>query len=270
MTSSTVASTRLKVLVAVKTYPVPARKGVEVSCTAGIDDAGRWVRLFPVPFRLLGEQQQFQKYQWIEVDAVRARDGRPESWNPDWDSIRVVSGVIPTDDAWRLRKEVVFPLRSASLCALQRAWAVEHRPTLGVFRPGAIERLHINSDSAQWSPEELAKLQRQDMFLRAPSTELEKVPYKFSYEFRCAEVECGGHKLMCTDWEMGQSYRRWRARYKVGWEDKFRARYETDMIQSCDTHFYVGTIHEHPGTWIVVGLFYPPRLDPLPMFPELA
>ena len=29
-----------------------------------------------------------------------------------------------------------------------------------------------------------------------------------------------------------------------------------------DTHFYVGTIHQHPGEWIVVGLFYPPKVSP--------
>jgi len=31
------------------------------------------------------------------------------------------------------------------------------------------------------------------------------------------------------------------------------------MIQRNDTHFYVGTVHKHPGTWIICGLFYPPR-----------
>ena len=37
-----------KVLVTVRTYPVPARKGVEVSCTAGITDDGKWIRLYSV------------------------------------------------------------------------------------------------------------------------------------------------------------------------------------------------------------------------------
>ena len=27
-----------------------------------------------------------------------------------------------------------------------------------------------------------------------------------------------------------------------------------------DTHFYVGTVHRFPATWIVVGLFYPPKV----------
>jgi hypothetical protein len=29
------------------------------------------------------------------------------------------------------------------------------------------------------------------------------------------------------------------------------------MIERFDTHFYVGTLHQYPDTWIIVGLFYP-------------
>jgi hypothetical protein len=31
------------------------------------------------------------------------------------------------------------------------------------------------------------------------------------------------------------------------------------MIEKKDTHFFVGTIHQHPASWIIVGLFYPPK-----------
>ncbi len=64
---------------------------------------------------------------------------------------------------------------------------------------------------------------------------------------------------MCTDWEMSESYRRWRSEYGDGWEEKFRQRYENEMIQRYDTHFYVGTVASHPNNWIIIGLFYPPR-----------
>jgi hypothetical protein len=32
------------------------------------------------------------------------------------------------------------------------------------------------------------------------------------------------------------------------------------MIEKYDTHFFVGTVHQHPKNWIIVGLFYRPRL----------
>jgi hypothetical protein len=61
---------------------------------------------------------------------------------------------------------------------------------------------------------------------------------------------------------MGASWRKWKKEYgDSGWEEKFRQKYETEMIQRLDTHFYVGTIHKHPKTWIIVGLFYPPKAE---------
>jgi hypothetical protein len=59
-----------KALIVVKTYPIPARKGVEVSCTAAITEEGEWLRLFPVPYRRLPSHQRFNKYDRIEVELV--------------------------------------------------------------------------------------------------------------------------------------------------------------------------------------------------------
>jgi hypothetical protein len=97
----------------------------------------------------------------------------------------------------------------------------------------------------------------------APRTPLEKIPVEFRYQFRCAEVTCRGHRIMCTDWEMGQSYRRWRDQYGERWEAMFRQRYERDMIEKNDTHFYVGNIHQHPDNWLIVGprRRWPPSRD---------
>src|SRR5689334_5931600 len=102
------------------------------------------------------------------------------------------------------------------------------------------------------------------MLYELPDTQLEKIPYDFKYEFRCADPDCRGHKMSCTDWEIGQSYRQWRRDYGRDWEAAFRNRYEREMIEKFDTHFFVGNLHQHPGTWIVVGLFYPPKRQPVP------
>ena len=69
-----------KALIVVRTYPTPAKSGVEVSCTAAITDKGEWLRLFPVPWRYLPEDQRFRKYQWVELNITKASDPRPESY----------------------------------------------------------------------------------------------------------------------------------------------------------------------------------------------
>ena len=69
-----------QVLIVVRTYPTPARKGIEVSCTAGITDDGQWIRLFPVPYRFLEADQRFRKYQTIlcELSACAGRSAARE------------------------------------------------------------------------------------------------------------------------------------------------------------------------------------------------
>jgi hypothetical protein len=102
-------------------------------------------------------------------------------------------------------------------------------------------------------------LTQDTFFEKAPVQTLEKIPFDFRYRFWCGDVGCNGHTMICTDWEMGQAYRDWRREYGDGWEAKFREKFETWMIEKRDTHFFVGTVHQHPGSWIIVGLFYPPK-----------
>jgi hypothetical protein len=248
-----------KALIVVRTYPTPAKSGVEVSCTAAITDKGEWLRLFPIPWRFLPSDQRFRKYQWVDVTVTKASDARPESYKLKSDGIRVLSEPLSTTKGWQARKEVIYPLKAHCLCCLQEQRDAHGHPTLGIFRPKVITKLHITAEDAKWTDAQLAVLRQGHLFLKPPKTELEKVPFSFRYEFRCDHVECQGHKIICTDWEMGQSWRQWKTRYGDGWEAKFRDRYETDMILKYDTHFYMGTIHQHPHVWIIVGLFYPPR-----------
>ena len=60
-------------------------------------------------------------------------------------------------------------------------------------------------------------------------------------------------------WEMAQAYRKWSLDYGDEWEAAFRERFERQMIEDYDTHFYVGTVNDHPSSWIVTGLWYPPK-----------
>ena len=247
-------------LIVVRTYPSPATHGIEVSCTAAITECGKWLRLFPVPYRFLPEDQKFQKYQWIRCLATKARaDRRPESFRLQDDSIEVLSPPLSTANYWQARKEYVFPLRKHCLCCIKRECETNHHPTLGIFRPMRIKRLLIESASPTWTNEQLQKLRQVDLFKTSPTTELEKVPYKFQYEFVCADDSCNGHTVGCTDWEMGALWRRCRTDYGDRWEEKFRQKYEREMIEKNDTHFFVGTHHQFPNTWMIVGLFYPPR-----------
>lgn len=246
-------------LTTVRTYPTPARKGVEVSCTGGITDHGQWIRLFPVPYRFLEPDQRFSKYQWIEAQAAKSSDERPESYQVDTDSIRILSPPLPTADKWMARKQLVLPLMAPSLCQLQRARR-ESKASMGFFKPHQIAGLDIEpEDNPHWTLEEQAKLLQYDLFQKRPFHPLEKIPFKFCYRFTCSEPGCKGHRLSCVDWELGQAYRSWRRRYGQNWERALRNRFEYEMVERFDTHFFVGTVRAYPNSWIIVGLFYPLR-----------
>lgn len=250
--------TQKRVLITVRTYPTPAAKGAEVSCTAGITTEGQWIRLFPIPYRRLDREQKFSKYDWVDVRILKAADHRPESYNVDLDSIQRV-GKIPPDAGWQARMAVISPLKAHCLCCLKTQRDAHQSPTLGFFKPKWIRRLIIEPDRDDWTPEERAKLQQMSLFDKKPMIELQKIPFRFRYEFVCDEPDCPSHTLSCTDWEMGESFRSWRKRYGSNWEEKFREKFEEQMLHKNDTHFFVGTLHQHPATWIIIGLFYPRR-----------
>jgi hypothetical protein len=50
---------QVKVLITVKTYPLPSNKYQELVCTAGVLEDGRWIRIYPIPFRSLPQNRQF-------------------------------------------------------------------------------------------------------------------------------------------------------------------------------------------------------------------
>lgn len=248
---------RKRVFITVRTYPTPSWSSIEVSCTAGIDQEGHWIRLFPVPYRRLTPDKRFTKYQYIDVDVIKADDPRPESYKPNIESINVVPKSKKV--TWEQRKAVINPLLAKSMCCLQRKRDLNKEPTLGFIKPTSIISFRIDPTIPTWTENELARLRQLPMFGDLPKTELQKLPFDFSYEFRCDDPDCHGHKMKCTDWELGASYWAWIRKYGSNWEQKFKQMYETEMILGRDTHFFVGTLSTHPSEWIIIGLFYPPK-----------
>jgi hypothetical protein len=249
-----------KVLITVRTYPVPSRKSIEVSCTAGITEDGKWIRLFPVPYRFLTQDKRFTKYQYIEAEITKSRsDSRPESYKINIDTIQILDHKIPTDTKWEKRKELIYPLKSISLCSLQAERDLYNYPTLGFIKPRIITGFKIETTRSQWNESELTSLRQYPLFDNVPQYELQKLPYTFSYQFKCEAENCSGHEIECTDWEIGASFLKWRRKYGAKWEQKFRETYETEMTSTKETHFFVGTINNHPNVWLITGLFYPPK-----------
>lgn len=144
---------KLKILITVKTYPIPSAKYDELVCTAGVTEGGDFIRLYPINFRDLPFSRQFKKYQWIEVIAEKHKrlDVRKESYRPDCDTIQIL-GEIPTKRGdWSERAKFALAKRSRSMEDLQERQK-EDRTSLGVFKPKKVNDLIITPDEPEWKP----------------------------------------------------------------------------------------------------------------------
>ncbi len=91
-----------EILILVKVYPTPSSKYGETVCTAGLTKDGNWIRVYPVPYRTLKIEQQFQKFQWIQANIQKASEKlqRPESYKIDADSIELLRQVKAGKTGW--------------------------------------------------------------------------------------------------------------------------------------------------------------------------
>lgn len=247
-----------KVLITVKTYPHPSTSYGELVCTAGVLENGEFIRLYPMPFRYLPEKEQFDKGQWIEVWVEKnENDPRPESYRPI-----LHKGISPLEALikWNQRAPYLFKKELKSMCELEKHSRKE--ASLAFIKPKKVNRFIIEDANEDWSPRQKAEIEQLRFDIK--KLPLEKIPYKFSYQFVCQYPDCMGHKKMISDWEIGSLFRKMKRKYEI--EQALEKVEEKFFGEICgedkDTHFFVGTVLEH-NSWIVLGTYYPPKEESL-------
>ncbi len=267
----------VKVLITVKTHPIPSAKYDELVCTAGVKADGSFIRLYPINFRDLPYSQQYRKYQWIEVDVTKhkGRDARKESYRPDSQTIQTLGEPISTtgDETWSKRARFVLRNESRSIEDL-RDQQERDRTSLGIFKPKSVRDLVISQDVPDWKPQFKAALAQTRIWddRKVTKEPPRKVPYRFQYLFECDDSRCSGkHRMTVEDWEVGALY--WRLvdqgaePLEAAQHVKVKFLNELCSVER-DTYFFVGTILQYPNSWIVIGVFWPkvalqPSLFPL-------
>ena len=247
---------RTKVLITVMTYPHPSRSYQELVCTAGITEAGEWVRLYPIDYRYRSHDQQFHKYQWVEIGLAprgRGNDNRKESRKPELESIRILGPPLPPDDGWR----IVDSLPVHTLNQLRRLYD-EDKTSLGIVRPKRIIDMAIEEADPKWKSGWRTILNQMRLFGPQPKP-LAKIPYKFSYIFDCEDDE-KPHTAMNEGWELGVLFLNELDR--LGSKEKaaasVRAKFFDEMCAvGRETKFFMGTVFPY-NAWVVVGVFWPP------------
>ncbi len=166
-----------KIYILVKTYPTISHKYAELVCTAGVLENGTWIRLYPMPFRLLADTQQYPKYTWIDVEVERnTSDFRPESYRPNLSSVSV--NPKPRSADWNERRKIIFNNNRiyTNLHELIDEAKSDSKKSLAIFKPTKIIDLKIEEDEREWDSEKLECLKNESLQLNLFKTadEVEK------------------------------------------------------------------------------------------------
>ncbi len=205
--------TLTKILITVKTYPNLSKKYDELVCTAGVLEDGSWIRIYPIPFRKLDYEQQYKKYQWIEVDVEKnTSDYRPESYSL---KDRLFTAIKPlekigTENNWQERKDIILKNKVyTNLTELIADAKSDKCTSLATFKPTEILGFVIEDAEKEYSEKRVEAIlnQRAQLSLFEEPRDFEiarKLPYKFSYKFK--DDEGREATLMIEDWEIGSLY----------------------------------------------------------------
>jgi len=255
-----------RILILAKTYPSPSAQYVETSCVAGITELGCMRRLYPVPFRLVEDQRQFKKWQWVDVRVSKpAGDRRPESHRIYVDTLKC-GDQLTTKDDWMDRRSWIDKSPNFDDFSTMDAARLDGGLSLGILRPYKVLCLDIvPSRSPHWTPEEREKLKKQQMELFSElevhhdMQTLRKIPHDFYYRYVC-RTPAGDvsyrHKIV--DWEIGALYWNCLKSHGDGWEKPFRQKVES-QLPARDLMFLMGNLHRFQDQWLIVSLIYPPR-----------
>ena len=259
-----------RVLITVKTYPLPSRSYTELVCTAGLLDGEKWIRMYPIPFRFLQDQRQYPKYAWVNIDLIRnTKDFRPESYRLKNENFSVLEE-LGTSDSWAARKSFVQKEVFTSMEDLIALAKGPMKKSLATIKPKEIVDFQIKPDEREWKKEWLEQLKQFDMFEPANHSGqrkvIRKLPYKFYYHFLTDDNKL--RKLMIEDWEIGALF--WNCLRQTDGEEEsakqlVRQKYFDEFVQKRDLYLFVGTTllnhNRAPNPFVIIGVFYPPKSD---------
>jgi len=169
--------------------------------------------------------------------------------------------------AWADRRAVVSKLYQADMCALvdaNRSGSGPGTASLAVVRPIGPPELVVTErhadQIAEWRRRAEGAKSRISLFDDPESSkpDFEVVPWRFQYRYRCAATGCNTHLQTIVDWEVLALWRH--VRHRPDWQDLMRAKFEQEMWDGKAAALFVGNQEQHPNSFLVLGVFWPPDI----------
>ncbi|WP_339379766.1 hypothetical protein [Okeania hirsuta] len=224
-----------------------------------------WIRIYPIRFRQLDFDKRYPRWSIIMVLIEKNdRDYTPESFRINDSSIEVLRK-IKTSNNWEERKKLLLPLQFKSIKEIKN-----QDKSLGIIKQKIIKKYFCQETERNWKPKQQAVLDQLDLF--EPTVELEKIPYKFGYEF--IDEDGDKHRYSISDWEIQELYRKCRDKSlsstQIGKEkeavEKVRQKLEVEFMNKKDLYFIVGNLKNYKNYFMIIGVVYPPMITQLSLF----
>ena len=238
-----------------KAQPHRSSKYFETVCCAGVGRDRKWRRQYPVPFRILNDNQKFSRWSWITYGYTTSPD------DPRRESQKVIPESIEIGGTVRKAERSSF---LGPLIRLSFDDANSKHESLTLIRPKAIT-LEYERKSASEIEDERAKhaaLAEQMSFLDNSAKPLEPCPVQFIARWQDQDGKARRHE--CDDWETSSAYLRFRAQYGDAkaiqiLKEKYEQQYfAAGLALAFSTHSRRNVEHGTDNQWLLVGLI---RLD---------
>ena len=244
----------LEVLVNCKTYPAVSTKYIETVCTGGIERDGRFIRLYPIPFRLLEDKERYQRWDVIRVRAYKdTKDQRPESWHlAAGTEIEVIRHIGSERQRWEWMRQGVF----SSIEEMEAGGL-----TNGLVEIEPVE-LYWEPEKKEWSPGQINVFNQGNLFHKMEDLKAlaDRVPWQFKLRFR--ERSTGrefDQKVLA--WSYYQGFRRQLDRLgdEIKALEAVRDHVHRSILAPERAVYVIFGTHSRFGNWMISGVYHLPR-----------
>jgi len=245
-------------MILIKAQPHRSSKYTETVCCAGVGRDRKWRRQYPVPFRILGEEQKFRRWQWIEYKYVP-----PAGTDPRHESQRVQQDTLVSTTIMKPGERANF---LAPLVKVSTAEADEAGESLALIRPQRIAlRAHDKpADDLAYETREHRKLADQGSLFGEDREVQPFKPCRKRFTLDWTDQLGKSHTHVCDDWETVTAFERFDRLYGEDralrdLRQKYEQQYfEAGLVLGFSTHSRRNVEYGTRNQWLLVGLI---RLD---------
>jgi hypothetical protein len=244
-------------MILIKAQPHRSSQYFETVCCAGVGRDRKWRRQYPVPFRILKDDQKFGRWQWVQYDFVKPKEDQRK------ESQKVLSHTLVAKEKMKPSERANFlaPLVHGTLEA-----ANEARDSLALIRPRRIQ-LKATAKSLEELADETIKHQQlaaQLSLLEGDEDVQPLTPCRMQFKLSWEDQAGRRHEHECDDWETVTAFNKFDREHGESQAIRFlRDKYEQQyfsagLVLGFSTHKRRNIEYNTKNQWLLVGLI---RLD---------